>query len=775
MANIVAHSVSRITKSPGFGLAVFLSLGIGIGTSSAVLGLLNAVFFAPLPYRDAGQLIEIMGRQSYRQYARWRDALGQFAEFLPYRYTKSDVVVGNERFRGLNGCVLPLETLSTLGVAPLMGIYPNGKGSEAVVVSYRAWMQVFGGNPAAIGGSLVVSGKQYAVTAIMPNGFSFPPAAGSGSDFWLEGGHGFASNEDFQDLDLVMRLKGGATVTSIRPALDGLLIRGGEAGPPGRVNIRRLSRYPDDTLKTGLGIAQAAAFVLLLLSCVSVAGLYLVRAERDRPAISIRLALGASRGRIARDLAVECLLMIAGVCVSSFFVAWALVRNMVYLLPPSLHDITSIIDWRIAAASLGLAVLCIGCFGFYPTYRRSALDSADLLRRGLERSGGGLIGSPFSSSLGRLIAIQTAVTLALLIGSGLLIETLRHLWAVPIGFQPAHLMAFMADFPEAKYASDEQRLALDARVRSELQALPEVDHVGGINGLPFWGYSSTQISVREPDAPAVEVRCGFVTPGFFTTMKIGLLRGQLPDRAGEHKAIVSASMAAMFWPAEEPIGQIIWRQSERSKVSYEIVAVVGDIRQQGFTAAPQPTVYFDDPYSGSTYVVRTSADLLSFEKSALEALSRSDPEIVSFDFTSMDRVLARSIATQRWAANLLSFLGAIAFVAASIGMYAFVAYTIRRRAREIGIRLAVGARSKDVVLLIMYRTLWPVAAGAGVGIVAAVAGSHFVRSLLFGVAADDLVVFVVCTLIVIFTAATATGVAFVRASVLNPLDALRQP
>jgi putative ABC transport system permease protein len=770
MARTLVSSISRLIKSPGLTIVVLISLGLGIGTISAIMGLLNAVLFAPLPYRDPGQLVEVIERQSYQQYTKWNQNLRQSVDFLPCRFTRSDVMVGNERFRGLHGCVVPLESLSVLGVAPFRGGYETGRGSEAIVLSYAAWMKLFGGASAALGSTVIMGGKQHNVVAIMPKDFGFPPS--SISDFWLDGGFDFASDQSYRDLNLVMRLKNGDSVASIRAALEALLIHEDEPTPAGRVAVRRLARYPADTVKSGLVFAQVAALVFLLLCCVPVAGLYLLRAERDRQAVSIRIALGASRGRIGRDLAIECMVMIVGVFVSSLFAAWVLVKNLDYLLPPSFNGVTSVIDWRIAAASLGLATVCIGCFGFFPTYRRSAFDSATLLRQDPGRDVIGVI--PFSSSLGRLIAVQTAITLVLLIGTVLLVETLQRLWAVPLGFEPEHVMAFIADYPQPRYAGDKERLALDARVRRELEAIPGVQMAGGVNGLPFWGYGYTSVFIHQPNSPAIEAHYGVVTPGFFTAMKVPVLRGRLPDSAGRRKAIINASMASRFWPSEEAIGQTIWRRDELVKIPCEIVAVVGDIHQQGFMTAPQPTVYFDDPLPGMTYVVRTSENPPAFEKIALDALRRIDPGIVSYDFTSMDQVLAKSVAVQRWAANLLGLLGAISYGAALIGMYAFVAYMIRRKTREIAIRLAVGAKLTDILLLILYRTLWPVLAGVIVGLIAAAVGSHYLQSLLFGAAVGRATVFFICTLIVVLTAAAAAGVAFARASAMSPLQALRQ-
>jgi putative ABC transport system permease protein len=772
-------AVTRIRRSRGFSCAVMVALTLAIGVNSAVFTVINSTLLQPLPYSHLEDLNTIRSAVSYTQFRDWRDGLHERAEVSAYRPIRGDLIAHGLRQRDLWGCVVSPNLFGTLRVKELMGrvfSQDDERSADVVLLSYKLWRDLFDSDAGVLGKEVQLNGRSYMVVGVMGKSFGFPDAVGQSIAFWIPLAEPAERSVAEQAVLHVIVRVGRARRMDVRGAMGTMATRGH------MTDLAHLELVPVDRglrqdVRLGLLLSWAASSLLLLLTCGTVAGLYLVRATRRQAEISIRLALGASRSRVVAELLVESLLLATAAAIAGLFLAAILTTAALRSLPAGIVTVDDIhVDGRMFAFTAATALLSAVIFGLLPAFRCSNIDCASAIRESASQTFSRSIGSGQAS----LILLQTAITLILLIGAGLLIRTLERLWAVPLGFQPDHLLVFGLELPRKEHLESQQWETSLRRVRLRVREVAGVTEVGGTNALPFWGYSMIPVRINRSAPRPAWLQATVVTQGYFAAMRIPLLRGRdflETDGTGALRTvIVDSRMEAKYWPHGDPIGQPIVLGGGGEEYTAVIVGVVEAIRQRGFTQDAQPTVYIPYrqlPSPGIMLVIRTSDDPTTRIKAVLSAAQETEPDAVLFDVSTMHQVLSKAVAPQEAALIILGAFGFAALIVAVLSIYGFVAYTVKQRTREIGIRLAIGARGDQAALMIIRQTLWPMVVGILIGLLGAMAATRFTKGLLFGITSLDPLTFALGAASVLCAGLSAGCVAALQVVRVNPMLALR--
>jgi putative ABC transport system permease protein len=766
----------RLKRRLGFSCTVVAVLSFGIGASSAVFSILSNTLFRPLAYPRADELRVVGERASLRQFSTWRTALGQVADVAVFRETRGDLTIGNVRHRNVRGCAVSQDVLAVLGVEPLFG-HPHFdyKFGRSIVLSYGIWRDGFGLSPAVLGTPVLFNGRPYFVAGVMPNGFGFPDSAQEETGFWLGfEGLPYKGSGDDNVLSVLIRQRNGITDRQVSSVLNAVERRS-RPGDPTTVQLVTLRSEPPETVRLGLLICLGASNLLLILSCCSAGGLYVIRARNREREIGVCLALGATLRRIALGLCMEGA-SLAGVCaIIGLYLARFAANASLRWMPRGMLSVSSIsLNGRVVIVATGAALITSIFSAILPVFHIRTLDCASVLRQ----SGRHDRPSFFGCGRSAFVVAQTAVALVLLIGSAALARTLERLWAVPLGFDGSHALAFIVDLPTERYAVEEDWNRAYDQIRERLGALPGVAAVGGVNALPFWGTATMSFGIDSALARDATLATIVVTPGYLSAMRITRLLGRdfTSRDVGQHAplvAIVDSGLAAKYWPGERPLGRKLFVEPGRPA---EIVGVVEPVHQGGFTEDPVPTVYL--PYStvpspSMTFVVRTVARPESITHVILPALEKFDRSIAVFDMDTMSGVLSRAVAPQQTALVVCGAFSMVALAACVLGVYSFVAYAVRQRSREIGIRLAMGANRVDVALLLLREAVGPVATGVLLGLAVSGFLMRFAGSLLFEIKPFDLEAFAGSSFCLIGAAAAAATMAGVRIMRVDPAEILR--
>jgi predicted permease len=795
----VRYALRALARAPGFTLAVVLTLALGIGVNSAIFSVVHNVLLRPLPYGSPERLVLLYGR--YPQFGRtstslpdfidWRDRSRSF-EQMAGRHGASFVLTGEGEPERVIADRVTSNFFATLGVRPMLGrtFLPEedrmGGDDRVVVLSHGYWQRRFGGDPRVVGRQIQLSGRPWTVVGVAPPEFRF----GRAVDLWAPTRADTTLPRRAEFLDLIGRLKPGVTVEQAGADVAGVVRQLAEQYPQTNATITsEVIGLQEDLVKgvrPALYAFMGAVVLVLLIACANVANLLLARAAtRDRE-VAVRVALGAGRGRLIRQLLTESMVLallggVAGIALASWGVAAIRATSVQFL--PRQYEIG--MNPTVVAFSLALAVGTGLLFGLAPAVRLTR----DSLRASLHEGARGATGGALARLRSTLVLAEVALAMVLLVGAGLLVRSFDKLTRVDLGFEPAGVLTYSVTIPSAKFPDVAQLPAIYQSVLERSRALANVRSVGLSTSLPmaeagYWSYSIEGEAPRTPtpDGPPVDVQPFTVSADYFETLRIPLRRGRLlqptDGAAAAGVAVINDEMVRRVFGDRDPIGRRITfgNPTDSTTQWMTIVGVVGDVAQEGVTAKPYPQLYAPiDQNPGRNVIVsiRTDRDPLLLAQAARGAVRAVDRDLVVNDVQPLEARVAQSLARPRLSVWLLAGFAGVALLLAVIGIYGVMAYTVAQRTREIGVRMALGADPMGVKRLVVWQGMQPALIGVGIGMVAAFAASRFIASLLYGVSALDPVTFVLVPFFLATIALLATYVPARRATRVSPTVALQ--
>ena len=809
MWNDIRYAVRAMRMNPGFTLIAVVTLALGIGANTAIFSVVNAVLLRPLPFEDAGRLTVVFGTDvrrndthdvvSYPVYQDWKAQSRSFEGMEAWAGWGFNLSTGDQPEQ-VNALRITPGLFSLLGVKPALGrsFLPEEQEpgrNHVLLLSHALWVRRFASDPQILGKTVNITAdtdaEGYTVVGVMPAGFQY---TGPWDQAWVpllvdpNRGHGF--------MTVVGRLKSGVSLRQAQAEMETISAQLAKAYPRPLegfgVNIVPMHKQMAGELRPALYIFLGAVAFVLLIACANVASLLLARATARQRETAIRASLGASRGRLIRQFLTESVLLsffggAAGVLIGEWCVA-----GLVALLgrvDVQIHGLDQIrIDPMVLAFTLLLSMATGLVFGLAPAIQGSGADLNEALKEGGRTSttGGRRAG------LRKLLVIsEVALSLILLAGAGLLMKSFLLLQRVPPGFRPEKLLTMLVSLPRSRYREPQKQSAFFDHVLERISRVPGVRSVGVVNSLPMSGdQDSESFQIENRPAPEGKERSAGdreVNAAYFRTMGIRLLKGrgftERDSAAAPKVVVINETMARRFWPGEDPIGQNISLE-DKPPVWREIVGVVADVRHSGLAREPGPEMYFayqQGPeasvyYSPLTHLylmIRSEGDpmsLVNAVRAQILAVDRNQP--VAYVRT-MERVMADSVLPQRLSLLLIGIFAAVALALAAAGIYGVVSYTASRRTHEIGVRVAMGARSVDVLKLVLGQGLRLVTAGVLVGLVGALALTRVLERILYGVKPSDPMTLAAVSLLLISVAIAASYIPARRAAKIDPVNALR--
>jgi len=801
----VRYGLRMLAKNPGFTAIAVLTLALGIGANTAMFSVANAVLFEPLPYKDAGRLVTLWethtawglagpGSVCDPDYVQWRAQNQVFEDMAAFHGTTSNLTGVGEPERLLGSTVSP-NLFHLLGVKPLLGrtFLPEeeqaGHGN-VVLLSRQLWERRFGSDAAVLGKAITLDGMSFTVVGVMPARFQFP----NQSSFWqpLVLSNDCSNAED----QIVARLRPGTSLERARNDVAVIEHRlsqqryGAGIGRPtfGFIFLKDAMVL---NIRTALVTLLAAVGLVLLIACANVANMMLARATARQREILIRSALGASRGRILRQLLTESVLLaVLGGSLAVVLAAWCR-DSLISLMPQDLAQpgvISQMAAVNINAGVLGftLAVslasgLLLGLAAALQAWRA---DTNSALKESATTAtpGARLL------TLRNLLAVsEFALTLVLLVSAGLLIRSFARLMEVEPGFRPQNVLTMNLILPPAKYQTETQMKTFHDAVIERMGALAGVRVVGTVSyGLPMGDgglLGDFEIEGQSERSRHLMASKLVVSPGYFGALGMSLIQGRWFDDHDTGKsqpvAIVSESLARRFWPKGDAPGKRISLGWEGSPW-YSVIGVAGDVKQMGLQKDAPLAIYV--PYSQAprpfflsfmTIVARTDSDPLSMTNTLRRVIESVDGDMPVFDVASMEQLVYQSVASPRFNALLLACFAALALTLAVVGIYGVISYSVAQRAHEIGIRMALGAQREEVLKLVVSQGLRLTLIGTVSGVLGALGVTRFLSSLLYGVRPVDPLTFVAVSLGLAGVALLASYIPARRATKVDPMRALR--
>ncbi len=793
-----------LLKQPGFALVAFITLALGIGANAAIFSVVNGVLLRSLPYKDSDRLMLLWEANksvrsnpvSHTNFLDWRAQQQSFEFISAYsgRWGGPETIIGGSEPERAYVVSVYRDFFNVLGVVPVVGrLFLPEEGqpgtTPVVVVSHGFWQRRLGGNPDLTNKRLQIYGRSYNIIGVLPPDFSFPAE----TDLWIskEQFGGDSSSRSSHNYIGIARLKPNITQAQAQAEMTAVVQRIVQSDSEDKqhddVNVISVKDQLTNSIRWGLLILFGAVGCVLLIACANVANLMLARALSRQKELAIRAALGAGRARIVRQLLSESLLLALAGGALGLFVAYWLVRVLVALGPATIPRLNEIgVDGRTLAFTLGVALLASLLFGLVPALRVSNPD----LNSSLKEGGRGTSGSSgFVRSA--LVVAEIALTLVLLVGAGLLIRSLAHVMQIKPGFNPTGLLTMQVSLPQSEYSDGTRKVAFYRQLFERLKAVPGIEAAGMVNNLPMGGVNINGqfgIAGRSPDQYGY-ANYRVVSPAYFRALEIPLVKGRYfseqDNESAEPVAIISQRVADTFFRNEDPLGQRVFSVNDiasREEISKlenwpKIVGIVGDVKHYGLegrNASDLYVCYMQRPRrSGDMIVtVRTNGEPTKFSAILRQEVKALDANLpVSFE--AMDEIFTRSTADRRYNVMLLGTFAALALLLAVIGIYGVMSYAVTQSTKEIGIRLALGAQTHDVIKLVVGQGLVLTALGVVIGLVAAFALTRLMTSLLFSVNATDPMTYVAVALLLLGVGLVACYIPARRATKVDPLIALR--
>jgi predicted permease len=796
-------ALRMLRKNPSFSIVAILTLALGIGANAAIFSILDAVILRSLPFPDSGRIVRLFHVPPQRSfpgmklfalspanYLDWKAQSQSFAGMSPYSLMRR-ARTGEPSAESLAVGQVPPDFFDVVRAQPQLGrVFALGEdqpGSPHIaILSNRIWRNDFGGRTDIIGKDIFLEHERYTIIGVMPASFEYQAWSITGTDLWtpLVWKDADRAVRGIHNYDGVALLKPGVSVQQANTELATISARLAAAYPKedtdwGATSIPLhdyiMSAYNASTLWILLG---AVGFVLLI-ACANIANLVLARGLSRSKEMAIRAAIGANRAQLVRQsLAETVVLSVLGGAVGFTLARLAIYLGSTFLadqLPPGTHVVLNA-----AVFSFTLAISLLSGFvgGLAPALRLSKADLNEVLKQG---SGRGAPSAERPRQRGLLIVSEVALSLMLLVGAGLMIRTLWALHAVNPGFDPQNVLSISFGLPKQRYATPVQQTAFYDELLRRTRALPGVECAALIDSLPLTGGSQQPITIEGRPAAdaqdALEVATRQASPGYIRTLRIPLIRGRDFREDDDHALLISQAMAKAYWPNEDPLGRRV-SFTFTPGVAWQIVGVVGDIPVTSLSSLePRATAYQwtrEMPWAYLTLTVHTKGDPAALERPITEVVRALDPELPLRNFSTMTQILESSIASQQFIMQMLAGFAAIALLLAACGIYGVLSYAVRRRAREIGIRAALGARVGQILTMVLAEAMKPVGAGIAIGLVGALSLGRLLRSLLFGVKATDGATLVVVSLLLAAVACAASLIPAWRATRVDPLQVLRE-
>jgi putative ABC transport system permease protein len=787
-----------LAKAPGVTILALLALAFGIGANTAIFSVVNTVLLRPLPFKDTDHLLKIslVHQQSgpggsplspsdlldFRAQNRGNLELATFSTNL-FNYS------GGETPEQVQGAWTTTGFISTLGLPPLLGrgFLPNEDkdGERVVVLSESFWRNRFNADPQVIGRSITLSSRQYTIVGVMPARFEFPEKT---VQLWAVLPLEPPTRRGPYYMHGVLRFPASMSIEQARTELAEIATRVKAATPAlppdyGYVSIP-LSEYLVGDVRPALLVLLGAVGLVLLIASLNVANLPLSRAASREKEISIRAALGASRGRIVRQFLTENLLLaLAGGLAGLVLSFWGidLLRVFGPDTVPRLQDVTVdrwVLGWT-ALISLGSGIL----FGLAPAWHGTKMDLNNALKEGGRSASESASARRVRSFL---VVTEVALAMMLLIGAGLLIRSFVQLQQVRPGFNAEQLLTMQVPLPRAKYSEPAQVLSFYDRLLARVSAVPGVRSAAVSSSLPPNGLQVSDtfnlegvLSAEDAKSPLASVL--FTSPGYFRTLDVPLVQGrdftERDNTSAPLAVIINETMARKYFGNQNPIGKRLkGGGTERTANPWmEIVGVVGDVKYEGLETSTAPAYYIpflQNPIRGMNLVVNASLAPAAVTAAVRAEVRNIDPEIPVARVNTMEKLIDESIAQPRFRTFLIGIFSVVAMLLAAIGIYGVVAYSVSQRTQEIGIRMALGARPSDVLRLVVRQGMTLTLAGVALGVLGALALTRLTANLLFGVGATDPLTFAVISCLLIFVALLACYIPARRAARLDPMQAL---
>lgn len=796
------YGVRMLLKRFGFTLIAVATLAVGIGGNTAIFTVVDAALLRGLPYQAPERLVHLFEVTPQKEFPQREFSYPDYQD-----YQRNDVFEGVAAYTGGDGILTgrgepqrifapsaSANFFSLLGVEPLIGrAFREGEdkpGAERVVVlTYGLWQQMFGGDSGVLGQSLTINGNPCTIVGVLPPGFQF---ALRPADLWLpyQPNQNQLTRRGMHGSNLIARLRSGVSVEQATSSISAIASRiqqeyaDSHAGT-GILLVPLQEQVTGTVRPMLLALLGAVAFVLLMV-CANVASLLLARAISRQKEIAVRAALGATRGRVIRQLLTEAaLLSLIGGLGGLLVASWGLDALVATLPATQLNSMPFLrslrIDGTILGFAFGLSLLTGIVFGLVPALQASKQDLHEVLKEGGRSSGGGAR----QRLRGALVVTQIALAVVLLVGAGLMLKSLWRLMQVDIGFDPRNVLTMSVALPAGKYAEPARIIGFHEQLKERLESLPGVSGAGTVNRLPLLPGNTTRFLIEGEPAPPpgqeIEANFRVVDTRYFQTIGVPLLTGRFfsgQDRADTPRTvIINRTLADKMLGGRDPIGRRIVFPGFPDQTT-EIVGVVGDVKITGLDQSIKPVLYVpflrNAPMTTSL-VVRTTSDPAALAEAVRGECRRLEPDVLIFNVQTMQALMSNTPAVflRRFPALLTGIFAVIAVLLASIGIYGVVSYSVSRQIHEIGVRMALGARVSDILTMILKQGLSLALLGVAIGTVAALALMRLLGSLLDGVSASDPATFAMVAGLLLLVSLLACWIPARRATKVDPMVALR--
>jgi putative ABC transport system permease protein len=803
------YALRVMAKSPGFAAVAVVALALGIGANTSLFSIVDAVLFRTLPYKNPDQLVWVttfIPQQNQNLvfsdvYHAWDKGNRQFEQMAGYSNSADFTLTGSGTPERLHGSRITASLLPMLGVTPRIGRTFSAEedrpgGPNAVLLSDRTWKVDFGGDPNIVGRVISLDNNSYTVDGVLDPEFEFldntpidvlvPFQLAESS---IQNDHGRVTVR-IQGMSAIGRLRPGMTVATAQTDLAGINKQGFPTLPSGlatlfakgQVQAFTLHDHQVGNVRQDLLVLTGAVGFVLLIACANVANLQLARSKAREKEIAIRRALGSTRWRLIQLLLTESsVISVSGGLVGLGF-ALGIIKLIKHYGPTNIPRLLSAhLDARVLLFTLGISLATGFLFGLAPVFAALRVSLNDTLK---ETGASGGAGSGARNPQKVLMVLETALSLVLLIGAGLLVRTFVSMTSISAGFDPAGVLTARVSLPINQYQTPEQMRAFFHQLLQRIQTLPGVTSAGTMGALPLQSSMmviATQVQGQAPNDLAHNnvptTALNIVTPGVFKSLQIPLRKGRyLDERDGANAPktiVVNESLVRRDFPNQDPIGQVVNNLPDGPRT---IVGVVADVKQRSLTAEVMPQIYApmeQMPSAGANLVVRTTGNPMSLLPSVRDQVLAIDSNVPLDNVRTMDDSISAQVASQRFNAVALSSFAGLAMLLAAVGIYGVMACAVGQRTHDFGIRMALGAERGDVLRMVLKQGLLLATIGIAVGLTASFGLTRLLSAKLYGVKATDPLTFVSVTVVFVFVALAACWVPARRATLVDPVIALR--